>query len=86
MDSKKIIIWRRSNSIAAFMRKLFVLICIQWLVLSASFANNTSHTLIVGYTRAAPFIVTDKDQLEGLSVWLWEKIANDLDLIIRWSS
>jgi ABC-type amino acid transport substrate-binding protein len=35
---------------------------------------------MIGYTRAAPFIIADQDQLEGLSIWLWEKIAKDLDL------
>ncbi|MFS4468221.1 transporter substrate-binding domain-containing protein [Maribacter sp. 2210JD10-5] len=37
-------------------------------------------TLLVGYTRAAPFIVQDKNKLDGLNIWLWKKVAQDLEL------
>lgn len=39
-----------------------------------------SDTLIVGYTRAAPFIITEKEELEGISIWLWTRVAEELDL------
>lgn len=74
------IFWRVSKVCAAFMRKLFILIHLQFLVLSFSMANAASDTLIIGYTKAAPFIVTDQNKLEGLSIWLWKKIANDLEI------
>ena len=80
MGWKKMIIWSGSKVYAAFMRKLFVFVYFRLLLLSACFASTTPDTLIIGYTRAAPFIVTDQDKLEGLSIWLWEKIAKDLDL------
>lgn len=43
-------------------------------------ANELKDTLTVAYTRAAPFIITDNAQPEGISIWLWEKIASNLDL------
>ncbi len=74
------ILSRGAKVFAAFMKKLFVLVSLQFLLLSPRLANAASDTLIIGYTKAAPFIVTDQNKLEGLSVWLWEKIANDLDI------
>lgn len=38
-------------------------------------------TLIVAYTPAAPFIIEEDDRLEGINIWLWEQIANDLNLV-----
>ena len=36
-------------------------------------------TLKVGYAQAAPFIIPTKDGLEGISIFLWEEIAKDLE-------
>ena len=44
------------------------------------FVNGFNDTLQVAYTRAAPFIITDNGQPEGISIWLWDKIAKDLEI------
>ena len=54
---------------------LFVCMCLQTFV-----ANGLNDTLKVAYTRAAPFIITDSGQPEGISIWLWDKIAKNLDI------
>lgn len=55
---------------------LFFFICIHF-----SFASETSiDTLKVGYTPAPPFIIKEDGLLEGINVWLWKKVADDLDL------
>ncbi len=43
-------------------------------------AQETRDTLIVGYTPAAPFIISEDDLLEGINVWLWQRVAEDLEL------
>ncbi len=43
-------------------------------------ANVANDTLTVAYTRAAPFIITNNSQPEGISIWLWEHIAANLEL------
>lgn len=43
-------------------------------------AQNPPDSLIVGYTAAPPFIITDNNGLEGVNVWLWKKVAADLDI------
>jgi len=48
---------------------LFCLLC---------FNSLKGDTLTVAYTRAAPFIITNNQQPEGISIWLWEHIANNL--------
>lgn len=37
-------------------------------------------TLLVGYTPAAPFIVKEGENLQGLNIWLWKEVAADLNL------
>ncbi|EAR01463.1 substrate-binding periplasmic protein [Maribacter sp. HTCC2170] len=37
-------------------------------------------TIKVGYTSAPPFIIEFEDRLEGINIWLWEKVANDLNM------
>lgn len=36
--------------------------------------------LRIGYTAAAPFIVENGDYVDGLNVWLWKRVANDLNI------
>lgn len=43
-------------------------------------AESINDTLIVGYTTAPPFIVQNKNKLEGINIWLWERVAKDLEL------
>ncbi len=40
----------------------------------------TIDTLTVGYDLAPPFIIQDNEQLQGINIWLWQRIANDLNL------
>lgn len=41
-------------------------------------------TLLIGYTQAPPFIMTDQGQLEGLSVFLWDQTAKELNLPFKY--
>ena len=43
-----------------------------------------SDTLSIGYAAAAPFIITDNGPPEGISIWLWEQIAEDLKINYRY--
>ena len=36
-------------------------------------------TLVVGYTTAPPFIVENNGNLQGINVWLWDKVTDELD-------
>jgi len=60
------------------MKKRFLL----HFLLSISFltAQETRDTLVVGYTPAAPFIIDEDGLLEGINVWLWQRVAEDLNL------
>ncbi|NKI32414.1 transporter substrate-binding domain-containing protein [Croceivirga thetidis] len=42
--------------------------------------DETKDTLIVGYAPAAPFIIQEDGLLEGINIWLWRKVADDLEL------
>lgn len=55
------------------------LICFS-LVTWAQDEMELTDTLVVGYTTAPPFIVKNGESLEGINIWLWERIAKDLDL------
>lgn len=37
-------------------------------------------TLIVGYATAPPFIIENEELLEGINIWLWKRVAEDLEL------
>ena len=39
-----------------------------------------SDTLKVAYAPAAPFIIQEDGLLEGINIWLWKKVADDLEL------
>lgn len=53
---------------------LLFFICISFLN-----AQEAKDTLIVGYTPAAPFIINGNGVLEGINVWLWQRVADDLN-------
>ncbi len=48
-----------------------------------SFSQAENDTLLVGYTTAPPFIVQNNTGLEGINIWLWKRVAKDLDLKYR---
>lgn len=54
---------------------LFLVLCCQSVI-----SQTLRDTLVVGYTSAPPFIIDDGNNLEGINIWLWQKVANDLGL------
>ncbi len=64
------------------MRKRLLLCFFGFLIstISAQDILDTKDTLIVGYTTAPPFIVQNGETLEGINVWLWERVSKDLEL------
>ena len=44
-----------------------------------AFPQAPKDTLIVGYTTAPPFIVQNEDELQGINIWLWNEVADELD-------
>jgi len=63
------------------MRKRFLLYLVGLIgcCVSAQF-NTLNDTLLVGYTTAPPFIVQEENRLDGVNIWLWQKVAADLNL------
>ena len=51
-----------------------------YLCTNALAVKGMEDTLRVAYTRAAPFVITDAAKPDGISIWLWEKIAYSLDI------
>ncbi|WP_343486217.1 transporter substrate-binding domain-containing protein [Allomuricauda sp. d1] len=47
---------------------------------SLAFTQDSIQPLRVGYTRAAPFIIQEGEILEGINIWLWQRVAEDLNL------
>jgi ABC-type amino acid transport substrate-binding protein len=46
---------------------------------------NVGHTVKVGITESEPFVITeDPEKIQGLSVFLWEGIAEDLDVTFEY--
>ena len=56
---------------------IFILIT---LFISTIKVSAQSDTLIVGYTPAPPFLIESITKVEGVNIWLWNRIAKDLDL------
>lgn len=46
----------------------------------------TKDTLLVAYTQAPPFIIDNQGVLSGISIYLWEEIANGLDIPYRYQA
>ena len=51
-----------------------------WACLGNAQTRVHQDTLRVGYTNAPPFIVEQDGNLSGINIWLWEKVAKDLNL------
>ncbi|MEO0570496.1 MAG: transporter substrate-binding domain-containing protein [Bacteroidota bacterium] len=43
-------------------------------------AQMPTDTLVVAYSPAPPFIIQEDGLLEGINVWLWKQVAEDLEL------
>ena len=52
--------------------------------LSAFSALSNQDTLLVGYAPAAPFLIEKNNAIEGISIYLWEEIAKELELPYRY--
>lgn len=58
-----------------------ILLLITLFLNSYSLSSQTeTKKLRVGYTAAAPFIFQSGENLEGLNVWLWKRVASDLNI------
>lgn len=57
-----------------------LVVIISFLISFSATSQLENDTLVVGYTSAAPFIVENGQNLEGLNVWLWKRVANNLNL------
>lgn len=62
------------------MKKKLLLPFLGLLLVSILRGESVRDTLIIGYTQASPFIIKNKGELEGISIWLWDKIASDLEI------
>ncbi|MDC8006321.1 transporter substrate-binding domain-containing protein [Aureisphaera galaxeae] len=61
------------------MRYLFLFLFL--ILFSLPIVSQTyTDTLKVAYTQAPPFIIPNKGNLEGVNIWLWEQVAEDLNL------
>lgn len=63
-----------------------LLLCFLSLFSYTIFAQETDvviDTLLVGYTTAPPFIVQEGEDLEGINIWLWKRVATDLKLAYK---
>ena len=54
------------------------------LVLCGTSTTAQNDTLLVAYTPAPPFVITDTNSLEGISIYLWEQIAKELDIVYQY--
>ncbi len=61
------------------MRNLFVFLFLM-MVYHQAFPQLTADTLKVAYTNAPPFIMAGEDDLQGVNMWLWEHVAEDLGI------
>jgi ABC-type amino acid transport substrate-binding protein len=62
-------------------RSIFFLITMLFsYVLHGQEESLANDSLVVGYTTAPPFIVQNGENLEGINIWLWSRVAKDLGL------
>ena len=45
-----------------------------------AFYSQGKDTLLIGFAQGPPFIFESNGEMGGISVWLWDQIASDLDL------
>ena len=65
------------------MTKIFFIWFFGLLFFQANAQEIQSDTLLVGYTTAPPFIIQNNERLEGINIWLWKRVAADLNLNYR---
>ncbi len=58
-----------------------IIFCLTFFLLSfATLSGQTADTLRLGYIVSPPFVQWEKGQLSGPTMWLWEQVADKLDL------
>ena len=60
--------------------KLIFRIAVFFFFISSLSGQESSDTLKVAFTSAPPFIINNGDEPEGINVWLWDQVAEDLNL------
>ncbi|MBT8237205.1 MAG: transporter substrate-binding domain-containing protein [Croceitalea sp.] len=60
------------------MKRLLLSVCF-FILYAPLNARETNDTLVVAYAPAPPFIVQEDGLLEGINIWLWNRVAQDLD-------
>ncbi|MEM1324339.1 MAG: transporter substrate-binding domain-containing protein [Bacteroidota bacterium] len=61
--------------------KNFLLVALLLCTHQWSTAQSIPDTLKVAFTQAPPFIIEADGKLEGINIWLWNKVAQELDII-----
>lgn len=64
-------------------RIVLCFITLMTISISAQKEKIVADTLLVGYTAAPPFIVRNGETLEGINIWLWQRVSNDLGLVYK---
>ncbi|WP_299799869.1 transporter substrate-binding domain-containing protein [uncultured Maribacter sp.] len=59
--------------------RILLLVIMLFISISAS-SQVDDEKLSIGYTAAAPFIVENGEDVAGLNVWLWKRVASDLNI------
>ncbi|MFD2585504.1 transporter substrate-binding domain-containing protein [Croceitalea marina] len=59
-------------------RLSLVFVCLFSLIKVSS--QDLKDTLTVAYAPAPPFIIEDGELLEGINIWLWRRVAEDLEI------
>lgn len=58
-----------------------IILFILWITLPFHvFSSDVKDTLLIGYTGAAPFIIEGEELNNGISFWLWETCAKELQI------
>ncbi|WP_350288549.1 transporter substrate-binding domain-containing protein [uncultured Croceitalea sp.] len=60
--------------------KRFFFVFVYILIFFRLSGQEVKDTLIVGYAAAPPFIIENEELLEGINIWLWKRVAEDLEL------
>ena len=49
-----------------------------------AFAQSRKDTIYVGHTSSPPFVIINSGEMQGITVWLWEQIATEQNLIYKY--
>lgn len=60
-----------------FKKQILIFIVLFFSTQFSTFASKD--TLVVGYYASAPFVIEENNQVSGISIWLWQRIADEID-------